>query len=169
MAFREQKIATLSGVADYGIFCAADYIPLPARSHLRHDDERGVIAPMESKWSGHRKVATLPSDPSYMYMNAPADPAPGYHLWQGWDVMIDNARILPNPPRERGQIIGRVQHINYTAPHYLNGHETADAQYCTYGGQTIPLIDPVNSLASTLGYALGSAERTAPVLFSPTN
>jgi len=165
MAFREQKLATLQGVAQYEIFAPPDYIGLPRRTQLSHDDLRGVVHPMKSKWSAHRTQRTLPSHPRYLYWNAPPDPEPGYHVWSGLDAIIDQAKIIPNPPRERGAIIGKVKDVNYQTPLYLNGVEDEEASFARY--PELDIEDPVNSFGSTLGYPWQKGEsRVAPVYFS---
>ena len=161
MAFREQKMAALAGVPLYGIFAPPDYIGLPRRINLSHHDLTGIVSATESAYSGHRKRTNLPSDPRDIYMYAGALDEPGFHQWASWDATIDQAKILPNPPQQRGDIIARVQHVNYQAPNYLNGSKSSFGMY-----PSLPIEDPVNSYGSTLGYPFPPDSRVAPIHFS---
>lgn len=158
MAFHSQTIPALYGEANYEIFSQPVFIGLPRINQLSHDNRHGVVSPMTT----HRTIANLPSHPSLMYAGAPPDPEAGYHVWSGGEATAANGRILPNPPRERGAIIGRVQHVNSPTALYLNGTNTSFGK-C----HQLDLEDPVNAWGSTLGFPWHQYESfPAPVYFS---
>ena len=141
MAFRDQKYASLQGVAKYDIF-AHNAIMGRERIHQM----TGAAPTGAAPWAD-RSEENLPRDPQSLYFNAPPDPSHGFHLWSGADALIDNARIIPNPPRSQMHgVANAISGLRSESISTLVGTELT----CSSMPQ-LDLEDPINGRGSTLG------------------
>jgi hypothetical protein len=126
MSFRDQQAAALQGIPLYGIYNPSEFISKPEWEQFRHDDLNGLVMPVPHV--PHRQEVNLPFDPQELY--APHNTThQGYHMWHPLDAAINNGKILPSPPRERGAIIGKVQHVNYDPGYLLHGGVPVQRSY----------------------------------------